>query len=252
MLPTATIERVTIDRSTNGGSSWTALDPGYHRDDSSTGWSGTANLHWMLDVEIDPSFATNQLVYFSFSEPHGADAARTNNTAVARGRLVEGPPARVENVQVIYRQQPKVRSGGHYGSRLVFSRDGKLFITQGDRQSPSFRQQAQSLSSGIGKVIRVNPDGSIPSDNPFVRRDDARPEIWSYGHRNIEGLALGPRLADGEPAAGAGAGPDRHSRLDLLRRGFVHRDVSTPPQSRQTCRATPLGRADAPVGRARV
>jgi aldose sugar dehydrogenase len=140
----------------------------------------------LLDVAIDPNFAQNQLVYLSFSEPAGDG---TSGTSVARGRLGTGA---LENVQVIYRQQPKVRSGGHYGSRLVFSRDGKLFVTQGDRQAAQFRPQAQQLSSGLGKIMRINPDGTIPSDNPFVGRDDARPEIWSYGHRNAQAAALQP------------------------------------------------------------
>jgi glucose/arabinose dehydrogenase len=140
----------------------------------------------LLDVAIDPNFSQNQLVYLSYSE--GADDG-TNSTAVARGRLVQG---RLENVQRIYSQQPKVQSNGHFGSRLVFSRDGKLFVTQGDRQSGQFRQQAQDLSSGIGKVVRINPDGSIPPDNPFVGRSGARPEIWSYGHRNVQAAALHP------------------------------------------------------------
>src|SRR5687767_121804 len=140
----------------------------------------------LLDVAIDPDFAQNQLVYLSFSEPGDGGVS---GTSVARGRLGNG---RLDNVEIIYRQQPKVRSGGHYGSRLVFSRDGKLFITQGDRQAGSFRQQAQQLSSGIGKIVRINLDGSIPSDNPYVGRDDARPEIWSLGHRNAQAAALHP------------------------------------------------------------
>ncbi len=140
----------------------------------------------LLDVAIDPQFSENRLVYLSFSEPSDDG---TSGTAVARGRLGD---AGLENVEVIYRQQPKVRSGGHFGSRLVFSRDGKLFITQGDRQASAFRQQAQDLSSGIGKIVRINPDGSIPRDNPFVGRSDARPEIWSYGHRNVQAAALHP------------------------------------------------------------
>jgi glucose/arabinose dehydrogenase len=140
----------------------------------------------LLDVAIDPQFGENRLVYLSFSDPGDGGVS---GTAVARGRLGD---AGLENVQVIYRQQPKVRSGGHFGSRLVFSRDGKLFVTQGDRQSSSFRQQAQDLSSGIGKVVRINSDGSIPRDNPFVGRSDARPEIWSYGHRNAQAAALHP------------------------------------------------------------
>jgi glucose/arabinose dehydrogenase len=140
----------------------------------------------LLDVAIDPNFSENQLVYLSYAE--GADDG-TSSTAVSRGRLGEG---RLENVQRIYSQQPKVQSGGHFGSRLVFSQDGKLFVTQGDRQSSRFRQQAQDLSSGIGKIVRINPDGSIPRDNPFVGRNDARPEIWSYGHRNAQAAALHP------------------------------------------------------------
>ena len=140
----------------------------------------------LLDVAIDPRFNDNRLVYLSFSDPGDGGSS---GTAVARGRLGS---AGLENVEVIYRQQPKVPSGGHFGSRLVFARDGKLFVTQGDRQRSSFRQQAQDLSSGLGKVVRINADGTIPRDNPFVGRSDARPEIWSYGHRNVQAAALHP------------------------------------------------------------
>jgi aldose sugar dehydrogenase len=160
----------------------------------------------LLDVAIDPDFAQNQLVYLSFSEP---GEGGVSGTSVARGRLGNG---RLENVQVIYRQEPKVRSGGHYGSRLVFSRDGKLFITQGDRQSGSFRQQAQQLSSGIGKIVRVNRDGSIPSDNPFVGRTDARPEIWSLGHRNAQAAALHPETGELWTVEHGAAGGDELNR----------------------------------------
>jgi aldose sugar dehydrogenase len=160
----------------------------------------------LLDVAIDPDFAQNQLVYLSFSEP---GEGGVSGTSVARGRLGNG---RLENVQVIYRQEPKVRSGGHYGSRLVFSRDGKLFITQGDRQSGSFRQQAQQLSSGIGKIVRVNRDGSIPSDNPFVGRNDARPEIWSLGHRNAQAAALHPETGELWTVEHGAAGGDELNR----------------------------------------
>jgi glucose/arabinose dehydrogenase len=138
----------------------------------------------LLDVALDPRFAENQMVYLSFSEP-GDDG--TAGTAVARGRLAEG---RLDDVRVIYSQQPKVRGGGHYGSRLVFGRDGTLFVTQGERQA--YRERAQDLTAGLGKVVRINPDGSIPRDNPFVGRSDARPEIWSYGHRNVQSAALHP------------------------------------------------------------
>jgi aldose sugar dehydrogenase len=139
----------------------------------------------LLDVAIDPRFADNRLVYLSYSEP--ADDG-TSGTSVARGRLGDG---RLENVQVIYRQRPKVRSSMHFGSRLVFDREGRLFITQGDRSNQ--RPRVQDLSSTIGKIVRINADGSIPRDNPFVGRQGARPEIWSYGHRNIQAAALHPQ-----------------------------------------------------------
>jgi aldose sugar dehydrogenase len=139
----------------------------------------------LLDVAIDPRFAENNLVYLSFSE--AADDG-TSGTSVARGRLGAGG---LENVQVIYRQTPKVRSNMHFGSRLVFDREGRLFITQGDRNNQ--RARVQDLTSTIGKVVRINADGSIPSDNPFVNRQGARPEIWSYGHRNVQAAALNPQ-----------------------------------------------------------
>jgi glucose/arabinose dehydrogenase len=137
----------------------------------------------LLDVAIDPKFEENRLVYLSFAEPGEGGAG----TAVARGRLGD---ARLEDVQVIYRQQPKVQGSGHFGSRLVFAADGKLFITQGERQA--YREQAQNLSSGLGKLVRINPDGSIPEDNPFVGKAGARPEIYSYGHRSMQAAALHP------------------------------------------------------------
>ena len=138
----------------------------------------------LLDVAVDPRFAENRLVYLSYSEPGEGGTA---GTAVARGRLGEG---RLDSVQVIYRQRPKLQGGGHYGSRLVFTRDGKLFVTQGDRMN--FRDSAQALSAGMGKIMRINPDGSVPADNPFAGRDGAQPEIWSYGHRNVQAAALDP------------------------------------------------------------
>jgi aldose sugar dehydrogenase len=136
----------------------------------------------LLDVAIDSNFAENGLVYLSFSEPGDGGAG----TAVARGKL--GPDA-LENVEVIFRQTPKVDGGNHFGSRLAFTPDGKLFVTTGDR----FKfDPAQDLASHIGKVLRINPDGSVPEDNPFVRQEGALPEIWSYGHRNAQGAAIHP------------------------------------------------------------
>ena len=91
---------------------------------------------------------------------------------------------------MIFRQRPKVEGGGHYGSRLVFTPDGKLFVTMGDRMN--YRDRAQDLDQGMGKLVRINPDGTVPDDNPFVARAGAQPEIWSYGHRNMQGAALDP------------------------------------------------------------
>lgn len=137
----------------------------------------------LLGLAISPTFAQDKLVYFSFAEAGDGGAG----TAVARGRLGEST---LDNVQVIWRQTPKVGGGNHWGSRLVFARDGTLFITTGDRYGQ--KDRAQDLTSTLGKVVRVNPDGSIPVDNPFVKRAGALPEIWSYGHRNLQGAALHP------------------------------------------------------------
>jgi aldose sugar dehydrogenase len=139
----------------------------------------------LLDVTLDPSFADNRLVYLSYAEP---GEGRTAGTAVARGQLGEG---RLEDIRVIYQQQPKVKGANHFGSRLVFARDGTLFVTQGERFD--YRDQAQDLSSGLGKIVRINPDGSVPRNNPFVGRAGARPEIWSYGHRNVQSAARHPQ-----------------------------------------------------------
>ena len=143
----------------------------------------------LLDVALDPNFQSNQLIYWSFSEPRQGG---TNNTAVARGRLVDAVPPRVENVQVIYHQTPSLNSNLHFGSRLVWARDGTLFVTQGERSIDEGRMQAQRMDSLLGKIVRINADGSIPKDNPFVGKERVRPEIWSIGHRNVQGATLHP------------------------------------------------------------
>ena len=137
----------------------------------------------LLGLALSPAFAQDKLVYFSFAEAGEGGAG----TAVARGRL--GDTA-LENTQVIWRQTPKVGGSNHWGSRLVFARDGTLYITTGDRYGQ--KDRAQDLTSTLGKVVRINPDGSFPADNPFVKRTGALPEIWSYGHRNLQGAALHP------------------------------------------------------------
>jgi aldose sugar dehydrogenase len=147
----------------------------------------------LLDVALDPDFASNRLIYWSFSEEQ---TNGTNNTAVARGVLSDGLAPRVDNVQVIYHQQPSLNSRAHFGGRLVFGRDGTLFITQGDRSITEGRMQAQKLDSLLGKIVRINRDGTIPKDNPFVGRAGVRPEIWSYGHRNVEAATLHPTTGE--------------------------------------------------------
>jgi len=139
----------------------------------------------LLDVALSPAFAQDRLVYLSFAERGSGGAG----TAVARGRLGEHG---LEGVQVIWRQQPKVEgSNNHWGSRLVFRADGTLFVTVGDRYA--HLERAQDLSTTIGKIVRINPDGSVPRDNPFVGRSGALPEIWSYGHRNVQAAVLDAR-----------------------------------------------------------
>ncbi|MFL6248783.1 MAG: PQQ-dependent sugar dehydrogenase [Thermoanaerobaculia bacterium] len=141
----------------------------------------------LLDVALDPAFAKNQIIYLSFAEPEDGLAG----TAVARAKFSDRG---LTDVRVIYRQQPKKRGGAHFGSRIVFRRDGTMFVTQGERFS--YRDEAQNLASLLGKVVRINPDGSIPRDNPFIGRSNVRPEIWSYGHRNVQAAALHPDTGD--------------------------------------------------------
>jgi aldose sugar dehydrogenase len=142
----------------------------------------------LLDVVLHPQFASNALVYWSYSEAAQRDAGGSAGTAVARGRL-DGN--RLADVQVIFAQQPKVGgSNNHFGSRLVWSRDGRLFVGLGDRFTR--KDDAQTLGNHIGKVVRIDADGKAPADNPFASRAGARAEVWSYGHRNIQGAALHP------------------------------------------------------------
>ncbi len=134
----------------------------------------------LLDVVLHPKFSDNSLIYISFSEPGSGGAS----TAVVKARFENDA---LIDTQVIFRQEPKVDTGHHFGSRLVFDRDGKLFISSGDRH---IQPNVQMLNKGQGKLFRINDDGSIPSDNPFVKQKNAIPAIWSYGHRNIQGMAI--------------------------------------------------------------
>jgi len=138
----------------------------------------------LLDVELDPKFAENHRLYLSYAEPGESGKA---GTAVVRARLAGEA---LEDLQVIFRQQPKVNGAGHFGSRLVFGRDGTLFVTLGDRFD--YRDKVQDVAVTLGKIVRIHPDGSIPRDNPFAARSGADPAIWSYGHRNVQAAALHP------------------------------------------------------------
>ncbi|REC93841.1 PQQ-dependent sugar dehydrogenase [Kushneria indalinina] len=142
----------------------------------------------LLDVSLGPDFDTERRVYLSYAEPRDGDQ---NGTAVARARLSEDN-TRLSDVEVIFQQQPGWESTKHFGSRLIWDNNGRLFITLGERSLVEPRQLAQTLDNTIGKIVRVNADGSTPDDNPFVGRDDALDEIWSYGHRNLQGAALHP------------------------------------------------------------
>lgn len=136
----------------------------------------------LLDVVAARDFATSGVIFFTFAEPAEGGA----RTAVARARL-DRDAAALRDLKVIFRMAPVVSGGRHFGSRIVEAPDGLLFVTLGERGE---RDRAQILSAHMGKVIRIRADGSVPTDNPFIGQDDARPEIWSYGHRNPQGAAM--------------------------------------------------------------
>lgn len=142
----------------------------------------------LLDVALDPNYGENNLVYLSFAAPGPGGSAAT---ALGRGELVEGEDgtARIEGFEVIFRQEPWITGPAHFGSRIVFLPNGQLFLTMGER----FQfEPAQDLSNHLGTIVRLNADGSVPEGNPFVGQPDARPEIWSYGHRNIQAATINP------------------------------------------------------------
>lgn len=142
----------------------------------------------LLDVALAPDFASSNLIYFTFSEPREGGG---NGTSLGRAKLtMSGDEARLEDMAVVFRQTPSYEGNKHFGSRIVFSPDGHVLLGVGERSDDPIRNQAQDLESGLGKVFRINADGSVPQDNPFVGREGALDEIWSYGHRNIQSAAL--------------------------------------------------------------
>ena len=145
----------------------------------------------LLGVCIDPSFDENRMVYWAFSEP----LAQGNVTAVAKGKLSADEKS-IEGVKVIYRATPAYKGTLHYGGRVIFSKDGHLYVSTGERSDLETRPHAQDLNSGLGKIIRINTDGKPIEGNPFEGKSDARREIYSYGHRNVQGIAFHPETGD--------------------------------------------------------
>ena len=164
----------------------------------------------LLDAALSPGFATDNTVYWSYSEPRQGG----NATSVARG-VLSADRSRLAEVRVIFRAQPAYDGDKHYGSRLVFAPDGMLFVTLGERSDKQMRPQAQKLDSHMGKIVRIGPDGSVPRDNPFVGRAGALAEIWSLGHRNVQAATLDPQGRLWETEHGTRGGDE----LNLIERG---------------------------------
>ena len=143
----------------------------------------------LLDVALSPAFGRDRTIFLSFAQPTAGGA----RTAVARAKL-DVDALRLTDLKIIFAQKDDPPGNNHWGSRLVFGRDGNLFVTLGDRFD--HRDRAQDLGSHLGKIVRIRPDGSVPADNPFVNRAGALPEIWSYGHRNVQGAALHPQTGE--------------------------------------------------------
>lgn len=164
----------------------------------------------LLDVVAHPGYRQNQLIYWTYS----AGDAEAVGTEVARGRLVcEADQCRITDVQVIFTQQPKVNTGHHFGSRLIWGRDGNLFVTLGDRGR---QDEAQNIGNHLGTVLRLTETGAVPADNPLAKREGAMPQIFTYGNRNVQGAAIHPRT--GELWAHE-HGPQGGDELNILRAG---------------------------------
>jgi glucose/arabinose dehydrogenase len=140
----------------------------------------------LLGVTLAPDYAKSQQLYLSYCEKREGG----NGLAVARARLVDGAAPKLDQLKVVFRMQPTLDSSKHSGGRMSFDADGMLFVVLGERSIMEGRVQSQDLKSHFGKIVRIHPDGSVPKDNPFVGRPEARPEIWSLGHRNVLGVAF--------------------------------------------------------------
>lgn len=164
----------------------------------------------LLDVAADKDVASNHTIYLCYAERDG----NGGRTAVARASLDAGQAPRLSDVKVIFHQQGPLSSGNHYGCRIAQGTDGNLFVTLGEHYA--HRDQAQSLSNHLGKIVRIAPDGSVPDGNPFAGRDGAEPELWSLGHRNPQGLAFNP--ADGKLWE-VEHGPRGGDEVNIIRKG---------------------------------
>lgn len=143
----------------------------------------------LLDLALAADFLRSRRLYFCYAEPGAGEEAGRNSTALASARL-SADATRLEDLKVLFSQKPKVASRHHFGCRIVLHPEGTIYLTLGERYS--LMQQAQTLDNHAGKVVRIRPDGSVPPDNPFAKKAGALPEIWSYGHRNLQGATLGP------------------------------------------------------------
>lgn len=165
----------------------------------------------LLDIALDPDFSKNQVIYWTFSEKYG----KGNLTAVAKGVLSEADSS-IKNAKVIFRATPDLKSEAHYGSRLLFDKEGYLFVSAGERSILDGRKQSQWLNSGLGKVFRITKDGKPAPGNPFIGKPDAMPEIYSYGHRNPQSLDINPATGDLWEAE---FGPRGGDELNLVKPG---------------------------------
>lgn len=166
----------------------------------------------LLGVTTDPQFSNNRMVYWTFSE----NTSDGNLTAVAKGRL-SADESRIENASIIYRATPAYRGNLHYGSRIVFDAAGNLYVSTGERSDIETRPQAQDVNSGLGKILRITKDGQPVSGNPFINRSGARPEIYSYGHRNVQGLAIHPQTGE---LWNSEMGPRGGDEINLIKPGL--------------------------------
>lgn len=170
----------------------------------------------LLDVAIDPAFASNRIVYLSYTKAGRGQNADRNSLTVARARLSDDA-SRIDQVDVLFRQTPGAVNGQNVGGRLAVSDDGHLFITIGDRHAVQDRMRAQALAYYQGKTVRIRTDGSVPAENPFTAGQGARPEIWSFGHRNPQGAFVHPRTGQLWIAE---HGPQGGDEVNIVRKGL--------------------------------